>query len=114
MDGTMKSEPSTQAENTVAHLQEARRNGSPVLIPGAFEIHASAPAAPSSQRVDTRVPRDASATADRERLEYAREGGGAPSQRAGRRRGTFSARLWQSVLHPMQLPDIWRRVAQAA
>jgi hypothetical protein len=112
----MKSEPSTQAENTVAYLQEARRNGSPVLIPGALEIRVSTPAGPSSQPIGMRVPRDASATAasDRERLEHAREGGGAPSQRAGRRRGTFGARLWQTVIHPMQLPDIWRRVPQAA
>ena len=112
----MKSGCSTQIEATVALLQEAQRNGLPVPIPGAFEMRASAPAAPLSQGIDVRLPAHAPAGADsdRERLEYEREGGGAPSQRAGRRRGTFSARLWQSVLHPMQLLDIWRRVPLAA
>src|SRR5687767_6135794 len=115
MGGTMTSESSTQAKNTIAFLQEAQRNGSPVLIPGAFEMRASAPAAPLSQRIDVRVPDHARAGADsdRERVEHEREGGGAPGQRAGRRRGTIKARLWQSVRHPLQLSDIWRRVPLA-
>jgi len=49
-----------------------------------------------------------------ERLEREREGGGAPSARAGRRSGTLGARLCQSLLHPMHLPDIWRRVLPQA
>jgi hypothetical protein len=111
----MTSESSTRAANTVAFLQEAQRNGSPVPIPGAFEMRASAPGAPLSQGIDLSVSAHAPADAasDRERLEHEREGGGAPSQRAGRRRGTISARLWQSVLHPMQLSDVWRRVPEA-
>ena len=112
----MKSESSTQSENTIAFLHEAQRNGSPVPIPGAFEKRSSAPAAPLSQRIDVRLPAHvrAAGDSDRQRLEQEREGGGAPSQRTGRRRGTISARLWRSVLHPMQLSDIWRRVPEAA
>ena len=108
----MKSELSTPAENTVAFLQKAQRNGSPVLIPGALETRARAPAAPLSQPIDVRVPGQvhAAAASDRGRLERELEGGGAPSQRAGP--GTISARLWQSVIHPMQLPHIWRRLPQ--
>ena len=111
----MKSESSTRAANTIASPQEGQRSGSPVPIPGAFEIRAGAPGDPPSRRIDVRVPprARAAADADRERLEHEREGGGAPSQRAGRRRGTISARLWHSVLHPMQLPEIWRRVHEA-
>ena len=112
----MTSESSTRAANTVAFLQEAQRNGSPVPIPGAFEMRASAPAAPLSQgnHVQVSAHAPAAADSDHERLEHERERGGAPSQRAGRRRGTISARLWQSVLHPLQLSDIWRRVPLAA
>jgi hypothetical protein len=113
----MTSGSSTQAENTIAFLQEAQRNGSPAPIPGAFEMRASVPAAPLTQGIDVRVRAHAPAGADSdpERVEHERrEGGGAPSQRAGRHRGTISARLWQSVLHPMQLAAIWRRVALAA
>lgn len=108
----MKYEPATPAEHTVAFLQEAQRDRSPVLIPGAFEMRVRAPAAPVSQLMDVRVPHvQAAAASDRGRLEREREGGGAPSQRAGP--GTISARLWQSVIHPMQLPYIWRRLPQA-
>lgn len=112
----MTSQRFTQGEATVALLQEVQRNGSSVPIPGAFEMRASARAAPRSEGIDVRLPPDAPAAAEsgRERLEHEREGGGAPSQRAGSRRRTISARLWRSVLHPMQLSKIWRRVAQAA
>jgi len=110
----MKSEPSTPAENTQAFLQEAQRNGLPVLIPGALERRARTPAAPLNQPLDVRVQGQADETAasDRGRLEREREGGGAPSQRAGP--GTVRARVWQSLIHPMQLPHIWRRLPQAS
>lgn len=107
----MKSESSPQGEATVSLLQEAHRNGASVPIPGAFEMRVRARAAALSQGIDVRLAPDAPATADsdRERLEHEREGGGAPSQRAGTRRGTMGTRLWQSVLRPMRLSDIWRR-----
>jgi hypothetical protein len=88
--------------------QDARK-----MIPGAFERRARAlAAAPIEARGPRAAPHgDTTATAayDRERLEYEREGGGAPSERSGRRRGTIGGRLWLSVLHPTQLHDIWRR-----
>jgi hypothetical protein len=83
------------SEATVAVLP-AERSGSPVMIPGAFAIRASARAAPPIQgpavRVADRPP--AAAASDRERLEHEREGGGAPAQRAGGP-GTIGARLWR-------------------
>jgi len=107
----MNPEPSTPAEDTVAFLQEAQRNSLPVLIPGAFERRARVPAAALSQPVAARVPQaHIAAVSDRGRLERELEGGGAPSQRAGP--GTISARLWQSMIHPLQLPHIWRRLPQ--
>lgn len=110
----MTAESATQAENTIAFLQEAQRNGSPALIPGAFEMRASASRPPLSQVVAVRGPVYAPAGGDSERERFEREGGGALSQRAGSRRGTISARLWQSALHPLQLSCIWRRVPRAA
>jgi hypothetical protein len=109
----MTSKACTPAENTIVSLQEAQRNGSPAPIPGAFEMRTGAPIAPPSQGNDVRVPAHAYASTDSSGGRLEREGGGAPSQRAGTRRGTISARLWQSVLHPLRLSDIWRRVPLA-
>ena len=104
------------AEDTAAVLVHAERNGSPVMIPGAFEIQVS-PGATSLPAVpaDTAAVRRARtiASSDQERLEHEREGGGAPSERS-RRSGTLGARLWRSLLHPMHLPEIWRRVLPQA
>jgi hypothetical protein len=82
------------------------------LIPGAFEIRASAPGAPPTQGPDAPIAylsHAAAAASDHERLKHEREGGGAPSARRGRRPGTMGDRLWRSMLHPTQLQDIWRR-----
>ena len=105
------------AEDTAAVLVHAERSGSPVMIPGAFEMRVSRgatslPPVPA----DTAAVRRAGtiAPSDQERLEHEREGGGAPSERSGRRPGTIGARLWHSLLHPMHLPDIWRRVVPQA
>ena len=105
------------AEDTAALLVRAERSGSPVLIPGAFEKRAAGPLAPLRSRADVVVTDDAHPiVASRlEPLEHEREGGGAPSARAGSRSRTLGARLWQSLLHPTHLPNIWRRVlAQAS
>ena len=101
----------SHAEYTAAVILHADRSGSPVLIPGAFERRVSRPAAPLRYRIDPVVTEHAhpAAASDRGRLEHEREGGGAPSERSGRRSGTIGARLWQSMLHPMRVPDIWRR-----
>ena len=86
--------------------------GPAVMIPGAFEKRVRIPAI--SPTPDTEVPATSPLRTvsefDRGRLEREREGGGAPSQRAGRRRGTLVSRLWQSAIRPTQLSDIWRRV----
>jgi hypothetical protein len=100
------------AEDTAALLVQAERSGSPVMIPGAFEKRAAGPAAALRSRADVLVTDHAHpiVASELECLEHGREGGGAPSARAGTRSGTLGARLWQSLLHPMHLPDIWRTV----
>ena len=116
MGGTMKRARQSPAEDTAALLVQAERSGSSVLIPGAFEKRAAGPLAPLRSRADVVVTDDAHpiVASGLERLEHEREGGGAPSTRAGKRSGTLAARLWQSLLHPMHLPDIWRRVLPQA
>jgi hypothetical protein len=99
------------AEETAALLVQAQRSGSPVLIPGAFEKRSAGPRAdlPSAPDVVTGHAHPI-VVSDLARLEYEREGGGAPSARGGRRPGTLGARLWHSLLHPTHVPEIWRRV----
>ena len=106
------------AETTAAALLEHRAAGPGVMIPGAFERRARVTAVPTTPAIEAidmvvTLPRRSVATSDRGRLEREREGGGAPSQRAGRRRGTFMSRLWQSARHPTRLTAIWLR-AQVA
>ena len=102
------------AEETALLLDQAERSGLPVLIPGAFEKRAGA-AAQLPSRSDVVIDHaHRVVSSGRERLEREREGGGAPSARAGRRAGTFAERLWQSLLHPARLQDIWRRVLPEA
>ena len=98
-----------------AFLVQTGRTGPAVLIPGAFEKRAAG-SAPLHSRADVLVTDEAHplVAADRERLEHEREGGGAPSARAGRRSGTLGGRLWHSLLHPTKLPHIWRRVLPQA
>jgi len=103
------------AEVTAAFLVQAERNWSPVLIPGAFEKRAAGPLAPLRSRADVVVTDDAHpiVAPGLERLEHdAKAARRAPG--AGRRSGTLGARLWQSLLHPMHLPDIWGRVVPQA
>ena len=88
----------TQAEDTVTRLQRGDDNGLPVLIPGAREIRVRPPdVAPAeiAAAVPTRAP---AAGDDRQRLERAREGGGAPSQRTGSRPATFLSKLWRMTV----------------
>lgn len=103
------------AEATAAALLDHRAAGPGVMIPGAFERRARVPAVPPTPEIDLLMtpPVRSVAPFDRGRLEREREGGGAPSQRAGRRRGTVMSRLWRSARHPTQLSDIWLRVQAA-
>jgi hypothetical protein len=98
------------ADATAAVLLEHRDEGIAVMIPGAFERRARLPAVPPTPETAVHVTPHCRNVSNRGRLEREREGGGAPSQRAGRRRGTLMSRLWQSALHPTQLSDIWRRL----
>jgi hypothetical protein len=66
---------SSHAEGTAAFLTKP-----PMMIPGAFERHASASAGPRSYGTGQTY---AVTVSDRERLVYEREGGGAPSERSG-------------------------------
>ena len=97
----MNSQRPTQAEATEAILQEAIHTGVPVLIPGAFEVRAGRPGVHTQAAAEHPAvvrPRT-SGVADRQRLVYELEGGGAPSQRriAGHR--TFMGRLFQLLLY---------------
>jgi hypothetical protein len=98
----------TPAGDTAAILQEAARAGSDVMIPGAFERRASRPAVPSPV-----APADVAALhapaavmSDWQRLEYEREGGGAPIERRSSRRRRLLSRLWRWVLYPSDPPAI--------
>lgn len=103
------------ADATAAVLIAQPAGGPAAMIPGAFERRARPPAAAPrpATGVWTRPPPEDVRACDRGLLEREREGGGAPSQRAGVRRGTFLHRLWQTALHPTQRSDIWRRVRAA-
>jgi len=106
----MNAHPSP-AEVTAAVLLERRANSPAAMIPGAFEVRGGIPAAPPP-KPDTPITLHLQdvVESDRGRLEFEREGGGAPNQRAGVRRGTVMSRLWLTALHPTQRADIWRRL----
>jgi hypothetical protein len=101
--------PFDMAKDTARILQEAAHAGLTVMIPGALESHVGrsstrAPtvtAAPVPPRVQT------IAMPDWQRLEYEREGGGAPSQRPSGRPRTLLARLRHWAVYPADLPAIW-------
>jgi len=104
--GTMSSEYNGVA--LVAAVQtQVRVSGSAPMIPGAFEVRVNPRSSPRGGRAVDAASQPA-APNDRERVEREREGGGAPSQRRGRRLGTIGWRLWRSLLHPTALPHIWR------
>jgi hypothetical protein len=95
----VNSVPRTPAEQTAVFLQQAAQSGSPVLIPGAREPRAGLPAARPTSGSELQVTHHGQTPGmfDRERLEHEREGGGAPSERAGGR-ATILARLWRTML----------------
>jgi hypothetical protein len=73
--------PTSRAAHTSDRLQRAALGGVPEMIPGAREQRRSPPGAPSAETGATPLEVPAVRTVDRARLEYEREGGGAPSQR---------------------------------
>ena len=105
---------STPAERTAAILQEAAQAGSPVMIPGALEPRVGDP--------DTRVNVTAASPlsdgrpavmGDRERLQYEREGGGAPRERRPPSQShTALAWLWHWAVHPADVSTAHSRLPE--
>lgn len=103
MGGTVTSPRLTQAEDTSAKLQETVRSGLPVMIPGAWELRARPIVLATETRAPVPLSHAAGAGADREQLERAREGGGAPSQRRTLPR-TILAKIWRYISRPADAP----------
>jgi hypothetical protein len=106
MGGTMTSHHPTQAEDTLARLQEAARSGRPVMIPGGFEIRDSRSIVRAPDSGASPVLPRASGGNDRELLERAREGGGALRERTDKAHRTIFERLWRYLLHPTDTPAV--------
>ena len=107
--GRTMSTTASQPTDTATALVEHRASVAPLMIPGTFEVRIGPRQSPAGGRPVAGAAPPAAAN-NRERLEREREGGGAPSQRRGQRRGTIGTRLWCSLLHPTALPEIWRYV----
>lgn len=99
------------AEDTAAMLQQAAHGGVPVLIPGAFERRSRHPATrPTDTPADSAGFHARTAVVgERERLQYEREGGGAPRERTPGRHRTMLARLWHCMFHPADVSLLWRQ-----
>ena len=100
MSETMTTARRTQAGDTSVRLQQGVRSGLPVMIPGAWEARARRPVVQSADPGAVRATAPAAIGDDRERLERAREGGGAPSERPRIQPPTIFARMWHYILHP--------------
>ena len=86
----------TPEESTVLLLQLAAHSGSPVLIPGAWDIRPLRPASRSiGDETQATLTAQTVVVPDRGRLEREREGGGAPSERG--HRASFLVRLWRTT-----------------
>ena len=92
MGGAVTPISRTPAEDTVLLLQRAARDGSPVLIPGAWHGRTSDADPQATFAVQT------STVSDRARLERELEAGGARSQRPQGHRASVLTRLWRSAL----------------
>ena len=100
MGGTVSSLRPTQAEDASASLQQGVGSGLPVMIPGAWELREHRPIVRAIQTgAPVLLSHDAGSGANRERLEHAREGGGAPSQRRTPQR-TILAKMWRYIIRP--------------
>jgi hypothetical protein len=98
MGGAVTQVPRTAAEHTALFLQQSAERGSPISIPGAWDIRARRPAVRAIAIADQATPlRAETGFADRERFEHEREGGGASRERTGAR-PTILARLWRAML----------------
>lgn len=93
MGGTVNVEPSTQAADTSARLQQAERSGLPVLIPGTLERHAESREAIEVLADPAAAYARSAEVFDRARRELEREGGGAPRNRTPSRYGRILATI---------------------
>jgi hypothetical protein len=111
MGGAVTPVSRTPAEYTVLRLQEAAHGGAPVLIPGAWDPRAVAPAVHVTGDADPQATLAAqpSVVSDPEKLARELEGGGAPSQRQRGHRASVLTRLWRSTRHPTEIGIIWSR-----
>jgi hypothetical protein len=103
MGGTVTSLRPTQAADASARLQQGVRSGLPVMIPGAWEVRVRRPIVQAADAGGLLMPRAAAPGNDRERLERAREGGGAPSQRRTPQR-TILAKMGRYIIRPTDAP----------
>lgn len=104
MGGTVTSLRPTQAEDASARLQQRVRSGLPVMIPGAWELRDYRPIVPVIETgAPVQLSHAAGSGADREQLERAREGGGAPSQRRTLQR-TILAKMWCYIIRATDAP----------
>ncbi len=97
----MKIRECTPAEQTATLLQDAARNGWPLMIPGTIEPRADHALPVAVAPTLTALAHSQSALDDRQRLEYERDGGGAPSERRPiRSHPTVLTRLWRWAVLP--------------
>jgi len=89
----------TQAETTAARLQQAARDGRPMMIPGARDVPLHpASDSPAKATPEPRTPGGPGAGVDdRARREREREGGGAPDERLRERRRADG--FWHRLFH---------------
>ncbi|HEX7138989.1 MAG TPA: hypothetical protein VF219_14120 [Vicinamibacterales bacterium] len=102
----MTSPRPTQAEDASTRLQQGVRSGLPVMIPGAWELRDGRPIVPAMEAAAgarAQSSHGAGSGADREQLERAREGGGAPSQRRTLQR-TILAKMWRYIIRGTDAP----------
>jgi hypothetical protein len=85
----------TPAETTAALVLTAARTGAPLCIPGTRDVRVPRAASRTSISVGAApsAEMDAGTGSDPERREYARAGGGAPSERGITRRANVIERL---------------------
>ena len=110
---------SSRAEETAAFLLQSEWTNSPVMIPGAVERRANASAGSGGYGTNIQVKDHHSyavTVSDQERLVYEREGGGAPTERSGRRPASILQKLWGRMRRRPEVPDLasFRFASEAA
>jgi hypothetical protein len=84
------------AERTASIVVDAARSGAPLCIPGARESRPQSDAAPAATRAQAAAHVSTITFSELNRLAYAREGGGALSERPAQHDGV-AVRFWRLV-----------------